>query len=284
MVVLNHPYLGKEVVLVSKHEKLKLIKPAFDQLVGCELIEVSIDTDQLGTFSGEIERLAPPRETAILKARLGMKETKSFLALASEGSVGPDPLISFTNSNIEHLVLVDDENDIVISEFFRSFEITVTKLTVAPDQDLTEFLLTADFPNHGLIVRPNSEKISNCIKGITSFEDLVQAIKISSKTSPDGLVVVESDLRALYSPSRQKNIEQVANLLARRVIQLCPNCQSPGWGQVGYEKGLVCVDCDQLNPNAIRQEKLGCVKCDYADLGKVIAITLDPANCNYCNP
>lgn len=279
-----HPYVHKRIALTTKHDKLRFIKPAFDEYVGCELFEVNLDTDQLGTFSGEIERIAPPLETAIQKARLGMKETGLLLGIASEGSVGPDSVVPFIHSNIERLVLVDDEKGIVITETHRSFDITVATITAAPDQDLTSFLEKADFPNHALIVRPNTQIKSNCIKGITNYEQLMGAIDISSQLSPNGFVVIESDLRAMHSPSRQRNIEEVAKLLAMRVNLLCPNCQIPGWGRVGYEKGLNCSECELENPDAIRQEKLGCVKCDHVELGKVIASVLDPAQCNFCNP
>ena len=60
-----HPYFEKKVVLTSKHEKLRVIKPAFDALVGCALFEENLDTDQLGTFAGEIERVAPPRNESV---------------------------------------------------------------------------------------------------------------------------------------------------------------------------------------------------------------------------
>lgn len=279
-----HPYVHKRIALTTKHDKLRLIKPAFDEYVGCELFEVNLDTDQLGTFTGEIERHTPPRETAIQKARLGMKETGLLLGIASEGSVGPDPLVPFIHSNIEHLVLVDDEKGIVISETHRSFDITAATITAAPGQNLTSFLEKADFPNHALIVRPNTQKKSNCIKGVNNLEQLLEAIAISSKLSPNGFVVIESDLRAMHSPSRQKNIEEVAKLLANRVSQICPNCQMPGWGRVGYEKGLYCSECELENPDAIRQEKLGCVKCDHVELGNVFTSVLDPAQCNFCNP
>lgn len=279
-----HPYSQKKIALTTKHDKLRLIKPAFDKYVGCELFEVNLDTDKLGTFSGEIERVAPPRETAIQKARLGMRETGLLLGIASEGSVGPDQVVPFIHSNIEHLVLVDDEKGIVISETHRSFEITAATITAAPGQDLTPFLEKADFPNHALIVRPNTQIKSNCIKGITDYEQLMDAIDISSRLSLNGFVVIESDLRAMHSPSRQRNIEEVAKLMSKRVRQLCPNCQMPGWGRVGYETGLNCSECELENPNAIRQERLGCVKCDHVEPGNLIASVLDPAQCNFCNP
>lgn len=280
----KHPYASKRVVLTTKHDKLKLIKPAFDQFIGCDLFEANLDTDQLGTFTGEIERIAPPRETAIAKAKLGMNATGTPIGIASEGSIGPDPLIPFVNSNIEHLVLVDDENQIVISEVFRSFDITAATTTASVGQELSDFLIKADFPAHRLIVRSNSNKKGACTKGISSLDDLIQAIENISKFSADGLVVVESDLRAMYSPSRQKNIQEVANLLAKRVSQLCPQCQMPGWDRVGYEKGVECAECKEENPTASRQEKLGCTKCDYTQLGEVVSLSLDPAQCQFCNP
>ena len=136
-----HPYFHKRIALTTKHDKLRLIKPAFDEYVGCELFEVNLDTDKLGTFSGEIERVAPPRETAIQKARIGMKKKGLSLGTASEGSVGPDPIVPFIHSNTEHLVLVDDEIGIVISETYRSFEITATTIMA---QTATYFSLTLD--------------------------------------------------------------------------------------------------------------------------------------------
>ena len=280
----NHPYTNKTLVLTSKHEKLGLIKPAFDQYSIGKLTQISLDTDQLGTFSGEIERVHPPRETAIKKARLGMSATGSKFGIASEGSVGPDPVVPLVSSNIEHLVLVDDENEIVISETFRSFDIKTATIKVRPGEDLSKFILGADFPNHRLIVRPNLGEKRNCIKGIGDSNQLVDAIEQIAKVSSDGLVIIESDLRAMNSPSRQKNISEVAKLLALKVSQLCPECNFPGWGRVEFKKGVRCSFCRGDNPEAISQEILGCVKCEYRELGKVIASELDPAKCQFCNP
>jgi hypothetical protein len=280
----GHGYSGERIVLASKHQKLPLIKPVFDELISCDVFEAEIDTDQLGTFTGEIARTAPPRETAILKARLGMKATSTPIGIASEGSIGPDPLIPFIHSDIEHMVLVDDENEIVISEIYRSLDITAATVTTFPGGDIDDFLRKADFPNHGLIVRPNEKQFAEAIKGITELKHLTESISSISEHSPDGLVVIESDFRAHFSPSRQKNIERLAKLLALRVTRCCPECDCPGWGRVGYEKGLNCSDCGLFNPEVIRQEILGCVKCEYQEFGEILEITLSPARCNFCNP
>ena len=281
---LVHPYANQVAVLTSKHQKINLIAPAFSDQVGLKIIELDLDTDELGTFTGEVERKAPPLETAIQKARLGMDATGTPIGIASEGSIGPDPLIPFIHSDIEHLVLVDDENDIVISEAYRSFDISVATVTVSPGQDLTDFLEKADFPNHRLIVRPNAGERFASIKGISEIKNLMKAVENSSSKSADGLVIIESDLRAYCSPSRQKNIQELANLLALRVSQLCPQCRLPGWGRIGYEKGLHCSTCGLENSAAIRQERLGCVRCNYVEFGVVVAHALDPAQCEFCNP
>ena len=279
-----HPYQGKRIVLTSKHDKLELVKPFFEQLVDCEVFEEKLDTDQLGTFSGEIERTEPPRETAIRKAKLGMSATGARIGIASEGSIGPDPAIAFLHSDIEYCLLVDEENEIVISEMHRSFEIVAVTIRAIPGQDLSEFLQRADFPNHALIVSPHESDKSNCIKGIRDNESLDRAISVCAELSPDGSVIIESDFRAMFSPSRQKNIAEAARLLAIRVANLCPQCQMPGWGRTGYEKGLHCSECGQHSPNAVRAEVLGCVKCDYTQRGNVIATEIDPAQCSFCNP
>ena len=279
-----HPYFGRSAVLTSKHQKLNQIGPVFAELVGLHINEMALDTDKLGTFTGEIERLDPPKETAIRKARMGMTATGSTLGIASEGSIGPDPLVPFIISDIEHLVLVDAELGIVISETYRSFDITTATITAAPGQDLSDFLLKADFPHHKLIVRPNTEARNHSVKGVAALAELIAAIEACAKKSPNGFVVIESDLRAHCSPSRRANIRRAAEALGLRISQLCPRCDAPGWGRVSYKKGVRCSECLRINPEAIAQEILGCVKCDHTESGKIIAQTLDSAYCNWCNP
>lgn len=281
---LAHPYSGRSAVLTSKHQKLNQIGPAFAEHMGLRVIELALDTDQLGTFTGEIERLDSPKETAARKARMGMLAAGSTLGIASEGSIGPDPLIPFIISDIEHLVLVDDELGIVLSETYRSLEITTATITAAPGQNLSDFLLKADFPHHKLIVRPNTQARNHSIKGIETPAELIAAIEACAKESPNGFVVIESDLRAHCSPSRRANIHEAAKALAVRVSQLCPRCQTPGWGQVSYKKGVRCSECLRINPDAIAQEILGCSRCDYSESGKIMAQELDPTYCTWCNP
>ena len=248
------------------------------------MVATEVDTDQLGTFSGERARTGSALETAIAKARLGMNQTGHALGIASEGSIGPDPQNPFLISDIEIVVLVDMERNLTIFDSHRSFEIVAAKKSIKSGEDLTEFLASIDFPNQGLIARRDNDPASEIIKDIDSMEALDRAIGALSGNSADIGVMIETDFRAHKSPSRRKNIEVAANKLAVRLSQFCPACQVPGFGMIRYEYGLHCTDCGQLNAGAVARELSCCVACDYREPGRVLASSLGPERCDWCNP
>ena len=277
-----HPYSGKSVALATLHEKGALIAPAFKEILQMVVEEVAIDTDSLGTFSGEIERVGSAKETALRKARLGMEASGSMRGLASEGSIGPDFFIPFIQSDVEIITFIDDELGIELVESYRSTEITAHTITIDSAVDLSEFLKKADFPHHKLIVRTSQKPITFCRKGIATEESLHSAITEGLQQVPS--LVIESDLRAHCSPSRGKNIAAAAEKLARRLRELCPECAAPGWGVVGYEKGLACAECGEISDDALKSEILGCTRCSFKQEGKTLAEVIDPSRCNLCNP
>ena len=280
----SHPYFGKRALLTSKHRKLSLFQEAFGEKLNLRVDELPLDTDLLGTFSGEVERAAPPLQTAIKKAELGLDATGLSIGLASEGSIGADPLIPWIQSDYELAVFVDRERELIISESYKSNEIVAATITVRPGDDLSSFLVKADFPHHGLIVRTFTKDLSKSHKGIHDFATLQEAIESIAKLSPTQQVVIESDFRAMHSPSRQRNIATVATRLATRVATQCPECNTPGWGRVDYLKGVECRECGDENPDAIKAELLGCSRCDYRAPGKFLRELLDAAQCAFCNP
>ena len=267
--------------MATKHDKGQLIAPCFDEILAMRVEEILVDTDLLGTFSGEIERVGTPLETAIKKARLGINNTGNPFGVASEGSVGPDPFIPFINANIETMVFIDEELDVQIHESFKSNEITAFTTTTLKN-DLGSFLQKADFPNHAVIVKPHRGVGAH--KGIRDLRSLEKAITDARDQSSDGEAIIESDLRAMCSPSRQKNISTTALKLVQRLSRTCPQCQTPGWGLTSYIRGVECSECGEFSEEAIKQEVIGCVKCEYTMNGAVINLTLDPARCMSCNP
>jgi hypothetical protein len=274
-------YNSKVVVMATKHDKARLVTEHFDEILSMRVQEVLVDTDVLGTFSGEIERVGTPLETAVKKAHLGIEATGNPFAIASEGSIGPDPLLPFIKANIEIMVFVDQELGIRVHETFKSNEITAFTTTTLK-KDLGAFLQKADFPNHAIIVKPHIGQ--GTYKGIRDLRTLESAIRDAQDESSDGEAIIESDLRAMCSPSRQKNITAVALKLVQRLSRTCPECQTPGWGLQSFIRGVECSECGDFSEEAIKQEIMGCVKCEYTAPGAVINLTLDPARCMSCNP
>ena len=275
-------YENSTAAFATKHNKVQLVADDFALICGIEVKEAPVDTDQLGTFSGEIERILPHKDNAILKAKMGAQLLGLEIGIASEGSIGPDPATPLISSDVETMVFIDLKRDLKIIENYRSFDIVAINTTAKIDSDLTSFLKRADFPNHKLIVR--AQNYATPIKGISSLPELESAIKLVAKNSEKEEVVIESDLRAFCSPSRQRNIKMVSERLIKRIASNCPKCNTPGWGEITYERGLSCLMCGREKEGAVRQEILNCISCTYSERGKVVAENLDPRFCNYCNP
>ena len=278
----SHPYQGLDAALATKHEKGSIIAPEFLRVLGMNVIEIEVDTDELGTFSGEVERIGTPREVAIRKAKLGISKSGQPRGLASEGSIGADFYIPFINFDIETLAFVDEEFGFEIVETYRSLDITAQKIEIFSASELEDFLEKADFPNHKLIVRNENKPITFSRKGISNYEELNRAIQNGLKLHPK--IIIENDFRAHCSPSRQENIKKAAEKLALRLLNLCTECKTPGWGVVDYKRGLPCQMCGLESKEAAHSEILGCTKCNFRKNGKVLAEKIDPSKCNFCNP
>ncbi len=281
----RHPYAGQSAVLATKHAKLPLIAPPLARAVGLSIDAVAVDTDTLGTFSGEIPRTGPPLETAIRKARLGMQAAGLGLGLASEGSIGPDPAMPFLTSDRELVVLVDDNAGIVIWDAYTSYDIVAATTTARPGDDLGQFIAEADFPVHRLVVRPNQGPVQPLHKGVDSRAALDTAIAQAAAAATDGCARIETDLRAHACPSRQPVIAGAAERLAQRVAVRCPSCSAPGWGCVDILMGVPCDWCG-TEVDQPRAEIDGCPACDHQEVRALVGTdaTGDPGTCPVCNP
>ncbi len=264
------------------HKKEAAIAPAFAEFLGMQVVVAAIDTDQYGTFAGEIKRMHSPKATAIAKAQAGMNAENLPIGLASEGTIGPHPVSGFTTVDTEIMVFVDNELDLVIDEKVQSFNIVAQATVAAPHDDISEFLRKADFPRHGLIVRPEKGPVNAVAKGITDLPTLKSAIEKYSANS--GRVLIENDFRAHFSPSRMDVILQCSELLAERVASTCPDCLTPGWGRIDPIRGLDCSDCGNRIDWAIQADRSGCYKCENTEIHPRPIHTADPRWCNTCNP
>jgi len=274
----------KKVILVTLHRKGDQIIPAFESVKELEVFEFALNTDGFGTFAGDIERRLSPLENAIAKAREGIRVSGIRRAIASEGSIGPDPQVPLVNSDHEVIVYVDDEEGVVISESHRSFEIVALSEEITIDTPLQPLLKRADFPHHKVILKAKTASGLVVRKDLLSIEAVLSAVQELCSTALDGVVTIESDLRAHASPSRQRNIQIAAQLLAKRVVALCPLCQRRGWGRVEHKRGVPCSECLRINDDVASHVINGCAGCGHRELGEVIREQIDPAQCNYCNP
>ena len=282
MLILDS-YKGQSVALPTLHQKGSLIAPAFLSHLGMKVIEVAVDTDQLGSFAGEIKREGSQLETVRRKALLGLEESGLAYALASEGSIGADPEIGLLTSDIETIIFIDSINNLEIVESYRSFDINAHVLQYEEGMDLSPFLAKSDFPHHRLIVRSEFGYSHVIAKAISTEEALMNALAEAKRLNVDP-IFIESDLRAHCSPSRAKNIEIAAERLAAKISSLCPECTTPGWGAIKAIYGLACSDCGQESERATRALLYGCVKCSHSAEGALLAESIDPSRCNWCNP
>jgi hypothetical protein len=288
------PYQGQPVALATRHGKERVLRRPFRSGLGVELVLAhGVDTDSLGSFSGERPRPADALTTCRLKAEAGMEACGLPLGLASEGSYGPHPTIALLPLGLEWLTFIDRPRQLVISERMVSPRVCCSERILAAGEDPAPWLARVGFPAQGLIVRPHqpagagaaplpAEAIS---KGIHSLEDLEQARRRASALAEDGRVLLQTDLRAHHNPTRMAAIRRLAFRLVRRLQTPCPACQAPGWGLVETTAGLPCAWCGEATA-LVRAEIHGCASCDHrVSLPRPDGLLqADPGHCDYCNP
>ena len=282
-----HPYTGRSAVLATMHGKQRAVAPAFGQLIGLNVVAtVGLDTDALGTFSGETPRRGPMLETAVAKARLGIEATGLRLAIASEGSFGPHPQIPFLPAGIELLVFVDADRDSVIHETMLAEQTNFAHLVAAPGSPIDSFLAQVGFPQHALVVRPNSGNPAAALaKGIVERGDLDRAIAAAAAASADRCALIETDMRAHLNPTRMDTLARLSMQLAQRLAAQCPACCAPGWGRVEVTRGLPCELC-RLPTQVIAAEVFGCAACGHraSQPRRDGMVHAQAMHCDACNP
>lgn len=280
------PYQGCSILLTTKHQKSKALAPPFDDTLGAKVRDYVVDTDLLGTFSGEVAREDGMIETAKKKCEWALDSATSEYALASEGSFGPHPTMPFLPSNQETLYFIDKARDfhLYVSDISSNTNYQMSK--VSSLEELMLFSKAALFPSHALILRPFPENTTNPIlKGIQNINDLQTAFLEFKKRSSDNAVWVETDMRAHLNPTRMSRIRELGEKLVHRLVRECPNCMTPGWGAIDIETGLPCGWCAQPTTQ-IKAEILGCTKCEHREnnLYPKSQEKADPQYCVYCNP
>jgi len=275
-------YKNKSVLLVSKHQKERVIHPVFQEITGCDIHVSDFDTDKFGTFTGEIARTSSAYETCILKAKTVAKVAGYRLGLASEGSFGPHPAMPFLPSDHEIMVFFDQDNNWIIAEQLLTQKTNYNMMTIHADSDFDFFLRKVQFPSHALILQ-TSDKQTILGKGINDYSTLEQLITAGFKR--DRQLILSTDMRAMMNPTRMEILGELAKKLATRITQLCPECNAPGFGFKSTGGYLPCDLC-RTNSNLYQHEIWGCISCTFSENKprQDNKQTADPGFCNYCNP
>ena len=277
-------FQDRKLIIATKHEKEKVIAPLLEKALGVScFIDGNFDTDLLGTFTGEIERELDPLATARRKCLMAMELNNCDLAVASEGSFGPHPSMFFASADDEFLIFIDKKNSLEIIERELSTATNFSGKEIKTEAELMKFADSVKFPSHGLILRKAKDEYNGIIKGITDTDRLKEGFnKLLHEFKS---VYVETDMRALYNPSRMKVIEAATQKLVTKLNSLCPQCSTPGFGITDVKKGLECSLCGSPT-NSTLSHIYVCQHCQYTkeELYPNKKTTEDPMYCDYCNP
>lgn len=274
----------QQIAFPTIHGKQDLLAGLFAQRLGWRFLVPEVDTDRFGTFAGEVARTGTPRETVLAKARAGAEAAGVSAAIASEGTIGPNPAIPLFNTDQELIAYVDIAREIEFVQSHLSAQIVAVRETWHPELDLDSLAQKAQLPAHGLIVRTERDSELIAYKGIHTPEQLRDVVFALANKPEAGEIIIESDFRANHSPTRQANILACAEKLVARLQTLCPNCQTLGWGNVCTVTGLPCELCGDEVERAIRAEISGCLSCDYRVELPIGSQFAKASSCDYCNP
>lgn len=282
----KHPYYGKRAALATIHNKETIMAPILERWLGVHLLRADhVDTDSLGTFTGEIPRIGTMLETARKKAKEAVRDSGCSIGLGSEGSFGPDPDMPFLASGSEIVLLYDAsaDHEIFIHKRTRT---NYDHISLHPNQDPSNFLTRIGFPAHAVVIKPESGTDQNeMIKGINDVSSLHNYIQYMASRSTTGRAIIQTDMRAHLNPTRMKSIGFITKLLALRARRLCPECGLPGFGQVDVRRGLPCADCTAPTSLTLAVT-YACHACSYR-LDRHVrppSYRADPRYCSYCNP
>ncbi|MFB2895431.1 DUF6671 family protein [Aerosakkonemataceae cyanobacterium BLCC-F50] len=281
-------FADRTAVIATMHKKEQVISPILERELGVKaIVPTEFDSDKFGTFTREIKRLGTQIEAAKFKAEQALNITGETLAISSEGTFGPHPFVPYLSCDREIVLLLDKKHEIeIIGEEF-STETNHSHQLVKSVGEAFEFAQKIGFPEHGLVVMFEEipKDSSQIIKGITTEEKLEEAVSLFLKNSPNGKVHLETDMRALYNPTRMKNIAKATVNLVQKLNSLCPNCDFPGFSITDRKPGLPCALCNMPTQSTLANI-YQCQKCGFQ---KEILFPdgikqVDPSQCMYCNP
>jgi hypothetical protein len=286
--------------MATRHGKERVVGRALHSGLGASLLHLpEIDTDTLGSFCGTVPRPGTARQACLAKAELALLHGGTGLAIASEGSFGPHPLVPLLPVGTETMVFLDQERGLTIEEVLQACRTNFCQRRVqaadlvgaiggaVPGEELARWLQAVGFPGHALLARPHAASEGDGLprKGLRTQHDLLEAVQEAMAHSSDGCALLETDMRAHRNPTRMACIRRLAFRLVRRLATPCPACRSPGFGALEVLPGLPCAWCGTAT-DLVLSEVLACVACDHRERRprRDGLKQADPGHCPLCNP
>jgi hypothetical protein len=277
-------FAGRTLAIATMHGKERVLAAPLVTALGVNCsVPADLDTDRFGTFSGEVERPGDADFTLRLKCLAAMEALDCDLAVASEGSFGPHPMLPFAAVGEERLFMIDRLHGLEIGVRSLSGSTNFQHAEVSDWPALQAFAKSAGFPDHGLILSGNVEGEMQVFKGLHQIEKLESAFRSLSVASDT--ITVQTDMRAMHNPTRMQAIARLCDELLERIHSVCQGCSRPGFGERHYQRGLACAWCGTPTERLLSIETR-CSHCGHAEIqlypdGVEAA---DPGNCPHCNP
>jgi hypothetical protein len=261
------------------HQKEKAFQELFYNAFSITCFtEPTFQTDCFGTFSGEVKREVSPLKAARQKCDAAFNEFGHDLIISSEGSFGSS--YGFITIDHELLLLKDYKNNFEIIVEFSSYDTNFNQQKIKTEEELNQFLTQVKFPSHAVIVKSSSGEL---FKGI---DDVKVLRKITAHClNQNGEFDIETDMRAMYNPSRMLVIEKATERLIDKMNTLCPECQIPGFDVVERVFGLPCEVCNQPT-RSLKEDVYQCKVCEHVEVKQFPNEKRfeDPMYCDFCNP
>jgi len=277
-------FQGRNLVIATMHGKDRVMRSFLEQSLGVHVhVTQKLNTDALGTFSGEVERAGSPVETALRKCELALEETGFDLALASEGSFGPHPLLFGVPINEELVYLYDRSQTISCIGKSITTETNFYHAAVNDVDAVVYFANAVQFPSHGIILKNAQESPREIIKGIRDYDYLISTF--NRLKNRFGSVYAETDMRAMHNPTRMKVIEQATLGMIATLTNRCPKCRGLNFSVADIEYGLPCSSCGTPTKSVLAHHYY-CSLCSFKQrkLFPKLKEVEDPQYCDYCNP
>jgi len=279
-------FKGRTVILATMHGKEKVIAPILEKHLGVSVvIPKNFNSDNFGTFTGDVKRCGNQLEAARAKLYKAMEDEGADIGVSSEGSFGNHPSIPFIKSNLELLLFIDKKKGYEFQGYFRTPETNISGTYIKNAEEALDFARNIGFPTHGVIVKRNEHEKNAMHKDLQTEKEVIETVNTLLVNFSLEQIFIETDMRAHKNPTRMKAIEKATEDLVKNITSCCPNCKEPGFVMIDYIKGLQCSLCNLPTELGV-YDVYGCKMCNHTEntlvtkYGKIA----DPKYCNHCNP